>query len=82
MRIQHCLTNLSIHEKNLLGTNRVSIVLEDNVDYSNYTQCTCFLQRNTCLLIMLLIKFMKYMVWYPTKKIIKKEERDMYHIWP
>jgi hypothetical protein len=57
MWIQHCLTNLCVHEKNLLGTNRVSIV-----DYSHYTQCTCFLQRNTCLLIMLLIKFMKSMV--------------------
>lgn len=36
MRIQHCLKNLSVHEKNLLGTNRVSIVLEDNVDYSHH----------------------------------------------
>jgi hypothetical protein len=28
---------------------------------------------NTCLLIMLVFRFMKSMVWYSTKKIIEKK---------
>jgi hypothetical protein len=48
--------------KRLISTIRVSIVLEDNVDCSRCTQCTCFLQTNTCLLIMLSIRFMKSIV--------------------
>jgi hypothetical protein len=54
--------------------------LEDNVDYSHYTQCTHFLHMNTCLLIMLVFRFMKSMVWYSTKKIIEKK-RELYSIY-